>query len=67
MGRLAACTTRDSHPLDDVKTAVILARRHDRERLQLIYRRDRTFVLPRASPGISRQCDELERPRSGGK
>jgi hypothetical protein len=31
--RLEACTTRDYHPLGYVTTAVILARRHDRERL----------------------------------
>jgi hypothetical protein len=35
-GRLKACTTRDSHPLGYVKTAVILARRHDRERLHTL-------------------------------
>ncbi len=31
--RLEACTTRDSYPLGYAKTAVILARRHDCERL----------------------------------
>ena len=33
LGRLEARTTRGSHPLGYVKTAVILAHRHDRERL----------------------------------
>ena len=35
--RLEACTTRNSHPLGYVKTAVILARRQDRERLQRMF------------------------------